>query len=154
MIGVKPREVKSLVELRKVAEDFLIGLVQAPEKDRATVVGLSGDLGSGKTAFTKCVADILGIKEVVTSPTFILEKIYIIPQGSMVGERFMKLIHVDAYRLEGGVEMIALDWETLVAGKDNLILIEWPEQVEDVMPKDIMKISFEYVSEGVRKISF
>ncbi len=148
------REVKSLVELRKVAKELLLGLTLVSTKDTATVVGLSGDLGSGKTAFTKCVADILGIKEVVTSPTFILEKIYIIPQGSIIGERFTKLIHVDAYRLDGGVEMGALDWEALIFDKCNLILIEWPEQVEDVMPKDMIKISFEYVDEGVRRISF
>ena len=125
-----------------------------PTKETAMVVGLSGDLGSGKTAFTKCTADILGITDVVTSPTFILEKIYIIPRGTIVGERFTKLIHIDAYRLEGGIEMEALDWHALLADKHNLILIEWPEQVIDAMPKDMRKVSFEYVSEGVRAVTF
>jgi tRNA threonylcarbamoyladenosine biosynthesis protein TsaE len=147
-----PQNVKSLGELRKVAELFLRGLVEMPTQNTATVVGLSGDLGSGKTAFTKCVADILGITEVVTSPTFILEKIYMIPRGSIAGERFAKLIHIDAYRLEGGLEMAALDWQTLLLGPHNLILIEWPEQVVDAMPNDMIKISFQYVSEGVREV--
>lgn len=146
------KEVKNLEELRAVADGFLAALVGMPTKETATVVGLSGDLGAGKTAFTKCVASALGISEVVTSPTFILEKVYIIPRGSVVGERFTKLIHIDAYRLEGGKEMRALDWDSLLLDEHNLIFIEWPEQVGDAMPKDLIKLSFEYAGEGVRKV--
>src|SRR3989344_6442978 len=120
------REVKNLEELRAVAEGFLGTIAKNPLKETATVVGLSGDLGAGKTAFTKCVASILGITEVVTSPTFILEKIYIIPRGSIVDERFTKLIHIDAYRLNEGKEMQALDWDALLLDEHNLILLEWP----------------------------
>ncbi|HAS84719.1 MAG TPA: tRNA (adenosine(37)-N6)-threonylcarbamoyltransferase complex ATPase subunit type 1 TsaE [Candidatus Yonathbacteria bacterium] len=147
------REVKNLLELRAVAEGFLSALSLKPPKETATVVGLSGDLGAGKTAFTKCVASILGITDVVTSPTFILEKVYIIPRGSLFGERFTKLIHVDAYRLEDGKEMRALDWDALLLDEHNLIFIEWPEQVNEAMPKDIVNLSFEYAGEGVRQIT-
>lgn len=159
------QEVKNLEELRAKAEEFLKTLAARPIKDTATVVGLSGDLGSGKTAFTKCIASALGITDVVTSPTFILEKLYIIPRGSVVGERFTKLIHIDAYRLGGRVsvdgtrrdsaesEMKALDWETLLLDEHNLILLEWPERVREAMPKDMTIISFEYVDEGVRRIT-
>lgn len=147
------KEVKNLEELRAVADGFLKTLVEMPTKETAVVVGLSGDLGAGKTAFTKCIASALGITEVVTSPTFILEKVYIIPRGSVVGERFTKLIHIDAYRLDGGSEMRALDWDSLLLDEHNLIFIEWPEQVADVMPKDMIKLSFEYEGEGVRKVT-
>lgn len=146
-------EVKNLEELRAVAEGFLRSLGEMPAKETATVVGLSGELGAGKTAFTKCIASVLGITEVVTSPTFILEKVYIIPRGKVLGGRFTKLIHIDAYRLEGGKEMKALDWEAILADEHNLILLEWPEQVKDALPKDMIKISFHYVSEGVRSIT-
>lgn len=146
------KKAASLEELHAVAFGFLKVLVTKPVKDTATVVGLSGDLGAGKTAFTKCVASILGITEVVTSPTFILEKVYIIPRGSIVDELFTKLIHIDAYRLEGGKEMRALDWDALLLDEHNLILLEWPERVSDAMPKDMIKLSFNYVSEGVRSI--
>lgn len=147
------QEVKNLEELRALAERFLKLIAEKPPKNTATVVGLSGDLGSGKTAFTKCVASILGITEVVTSPTFILEKVYIIPRGSFFGERFTKLIHIDAYRLEKGSEMRALAWDALLLDEHNLIFLEWPEQVNDVLPKDIITIKFEYVREGVRNIT-
>lgn len=151
-IGVK-KEVKNLEELRAVAEGFLKNISKSPLKETATVVGLSGDLGAGKTAFVKCIASILGITEVVTSPTFILEKVYIIPRGSMMGDRFLKLIHIDAYRLEGGREMRALDWDALVLDEKNLIFIEWPEQVNEAMPKDIVNLTFEYAGEGVRQVA-
>jgi len=147
------QEVKNLEELRVTAESFLNMLTQKSSKDTATVIGLSGDLGAGKTAFTKCVASILGIDEVVTSPTFILEKIYIIPRGSVVGDRFTKLIHIDAYRLEEGKEMRALDWDAILLDEHNLILLEWPEHIKEALPKDIIKISFEYVGEGVRRVT-
>ncbi len=154
MVGKTSREIKSLIELGASAEDFLRSLVKLPSSGRATVVGLSGDLGSGKTAFVKCIASALGITDTVTSPTFILEKVYIISRGSLAGGRFTKLIHIDAYRLEGGIEMTALDWSALLADEHNLIFLEWPENVLDVMPKDMIKLSFEYVDEGVRKITF
>ncbi|MFZ2303743.1 MAG: tRNA (adenosine(37)-N6)-threonylcarbamoyltransferase complex ATPase subunit type 1 TsaE [Minisyncoccia bacterium] len=146
------KDVKNLEELRAVADGFLKTIAGKPLKETATVVGLSGDLGAGKTAFVKCVASILGITEVVTSPTFILEKVYIIPRGSVVGERFTKLIHIDAYRLEGGKEMRALDWNSLLLDEHNLIFMEWPEKVEDALPNDMIGISFEYVNEGVRRV--
>lgn len=150
------KEVKNLVELCNLADGLLRTLAtRAPSasSDRATVVGLSGDLGSGKTAFTKCLASALGITDVVTSPTFILEKVYIIPRGSVVGERFTKLIHIDAYRLHSADEMRALDWEAILSDEHNLVLLEWPEQVKEVLPKDITMLSFEYVDEGVRRVS-
>lgn len=147
------KNVASLEELRAIADGFLKTLSKLPFSEKATVVGLSGDLGAGKTAFAKCVASALGITETVTSPTFILEKVYIIPRGSAVGGRFTKLIHIDAYRLKDGSEMRALDWDALLLDEHNLILLEWPEQVEEVLPKDMIKLSFEYASEGVRKIS-
>lgn len=148
------KEVKNLEELREIAESFLVALSQRTPVGRATVVGLSGELGAGKTAFTKCVASVLGIEETVTSPTFILEKIYIIPRGSVVGERFTKLIHIDAYRLEEGNDMKALDWEAILLNEHNLIFLEWPEQVSSVLPEDMVAVSFEYdEKEGVRHIT-
>lgn len=146
------KEVKSLGELCAVAEGFLREFAHMPSGEHATVVGLSGDLGAGKTAFVKCVAGVLGIKETITSPTFILEKVYGIPRGSLLGARFTKLIHIDAYRLEGGNEMHALGWEAVVDDPQNLILIEWPEQVADAMPKEMMIIRFEYVDEKTRTV--
>lgn len=148
------KTVKSLEELHAVAEEFLREIASVPVRKGVMIIGLSGDLGAGKTAFVKCIADILGIKETITSPTFILEKIYIIPRGSLLGSHFLKLIHIDAYRLHSGDEMRALDWEALIADASNIIFIEWPEQVAEAMPEDMIKISFAYIDEKTRKVNF
>ncbi len=147
------KTVSSLSELRDVAKKFLLVLAKKAPKGQGVLVGLSGDLGTGKTAFTKCVAEVLGITETVTSPTFVLEKRYSIPKGSIVGDRFTKLVHLDAYRLYKGSEMNVLDWNTTLADERNLILLEWPEQVEDALPKNTVKVVFEYVDTGVRQVS-
>ncbi|OIO30213.1 tRNA (adenosine(37)-N6)-threonylcarbamoyltransferase complex ATPase subunit type 1 TsaE [Candidatus Nomurabacteria bacterium CG1_02_43_90] len=146
-------EAKSIGELNVVAGEFLRLLEQREEKNTATVIGLSGNLGTGKTSFTKCVAEILAITEVITSPTFILEKIYDISPDSILGSRFAKLVHIDAYRLEGGDEMVPLGWEAILGEPHNLVFLEWPEQVASALPQDIDTILFEYVSESVRKIT-
>lgn len=147
------KTVSTLKELQNAAIGFLKALSKAPNTGGATLVGLSGDLGSGKTAFTKCVAAVLGISDTITSPTFVLEKRYSIPKGSIVGNRFTNLIHIDAYRLHKGSEMSALDWAATLADEHNLILLEWPEQVSDALPKNMVKINFEYIDDGVRRVS-
>ncbi len=121
---------KSIEETQKIAEEFLSKL--SPFTHGATVVGLSGDLGAGKTAFTKCIAKALGVDDTVTSPTFVIEKIY-----ELSGQKFTHLIHIDAYRLDRSEELLNLGWQKITEDKNNLILIEWPERVADIMPEHI-----------------
>lgn len=136
---------RSLDDTRNFAEDFLQTL---SKQKKATVVALSGDLGSGKTAFTKELANILGVPiHEVTSPTFVIEKIYRITHPF-----FTHLIHIDAYRLEKESELSKLGWADISADPNNLILIEWPEMVEGLIPKDAHKITFEFVDEATRKL--
>ena len=118
----------SLEETQKIADDFIKNI--SPKSDSAFVVGLSGNLGAGKTAFTKCIAKGLGVEETVTSPTFVIEKIY-----ELENQKFSHLIHIDAYRLESGEELLNLGWQRIISDPKNLILIEWPEKVSSVMPE-------------------
>ncbi len=158
----------SLDETRQIAADFLKQLsahththtythtntntpVSSPH---ATVVGLSGDLGSGKTTFTQALGKILGVREVMTSPTFVLEKRYSLFPDSKFQILYSNLIHIDAYRLESGRELLSLNFTDMVADPQNLILIEWPERVADILPSDMLKINFKFVSESEREISF
>jgi tRNA threonylcarbamoyladenosine biosynthesis protein TsaE len=96
-----------------------------PTRTEALVVGLSGNLGAGKTAFTKGVAQALGITEEITSPTFVIMKLYPTKSTS-----WKQLVHVDAYRLEKPAEVEVLGFEGLIADPGNLVLIEWPENIE------------------------
>ena len=119
---------QSLDETRAIAMQWMIDISNIYNNhDEALVVGLSGHLGAGKTAFVKCVARELGIHDEITSPTFVLMKMYDV--GNTIQVPWKRLIHIDAYRLERREDLEALRWEQLVADKGNLILIEWPEQV-------------------------
>ena len=145
---------KSVEETNKFALDFAKQFSENNKEDKkskatkATVVGLFGDLGSGKTTFTQALGKILGVNEVMTSPTFVIEKRYDL-DGTY---GFKKLIHIDAYRLDSGAEILKLNFQEDLNNPDNLILIEWPERVEGAMPTDIIRINFKFISEFEREI--
>ena len=95
------------------------------------------------------VEKILGIKENLTSPTFVLIKSYKLQANS-----YKLLFHIDAYRLKNAEELQKLGWQEMTADPANLIFIEWPENVPDLIAKDVLKIFFEFVDEKTRKIRF
>jgi tRNA threonylcarbamoyladenosine biosynthesis protein TsaE len=134
----------SLEETHKFAKEFLQSL--RPQESEATVVGLYGNLGAGKTTFTQAIARELGIDQPITSPTFVIEKIYEIKH-----KNFARLVHIDAYRLESGGELQNLNFEELVSNKNNLIFIEWPENVKEILPANHIKLFCEFVDENSRK---
>ena len=151
------RKIKTLAELETEAARFARGLV--PNENQATLVTLSGELGAGKTAFTKAVAKALDVEEVVTSPTFVLEKIYPIrkledSRSNGASLLFKRLIHIDAYRLEKGADLAPLGFDELIQDAGNLILLEWPEKVLDALPESAVKISIIANPDGSRIISY
>jgi len=140
---------KSLEETKKIALDFAARM--RPHSGGATVVALSGDLGSGKTTFTKALASAFGIHEDdITSPTFVIEKRFDI--GNQ--HHFHKFIHIDAYRIEDTKEVAKLGWKESFADHTNLIVIEWPENLGGELPKNAIKISFKFIDENTREIVF
>jgi tRNA threonylcarbamoyladenosine biosynthesis protein TsaE len=143
------KHVTTLDELAQEATSFIQSLKR--QDTRATLVTLSGELGAGKTAFTKAVAQILGIEEVVTSPTFVLEKIYALPKNT---QGFARLIHIDAYRLKNGMELGALGFDELMTDPENLVLLEWPEMVEDALSEPSVRITLKLNEDGSRSITY
>lgn len=142
------RTIHSLDGLRAEAGLFVGSL--APREDRATLVTLSGELGAGKTAFSKAVAEALGVEEHVTSPTFVLMKLYPLSSAAL----FSQLVHIDAYRMKSGKELEALDFDTLMEDKGNLILLEWPEQVADALPAPDKAITLTVAPDNTRILSY
>jgi tRNA threonylcarbamoyladenosine biosynthesis protein TsaE len=132
---------RSLTETSTTAKE-LLGQLAAPQKNpnEATVVGLSGHLGAAKTAFVKAIAKHLGIVNEVTSPTFVIMKIYPINHAP-----WQRLVHIDAYRLESGKEVEALDFEKVIADRHNLVFIEWPENIKEALEglSNYSRITFE-----------
>lgn len=149
---MKARTIGSLDAMEAFTTEILENL--APRQGgHATVLALSGDLGAGKTVFVKALAKQMGITEHVTSPTFVIMKAYSLRPTVDSKNGFTKLVHIDAYRMSSGSELTMLGWNELLADPKNLIAIEWPEQVAEVMPEGAIKISFEHVDENTRKVS-
>ncbi len=147
--------VKTIAEFEAEAARFVCSLAPSDAslpagRQGAVLVTLSGDLGAGKTAFVKAVARALGVEETVNSPTFVLEKIYQLSGG----QPFKRLIHIDAYRLERRSDLAPLGFDELMQNTSNLILLEWPEKVEDALPVPAMKISLIAHDDGSRTISY
>ena len=98
------------------------------------VIALNGDLGSGKTTFTQGIAEGLGIKQHVGSPTFKLVSEY-------AGE-VLNLYHVDCYRLNNADEFLNLGGENLLLPDNGITLIEWANIIQESLPEDVVEIVF------------
>ena len=106
----------------------------AKQAKAGDVYCLSGDLGVGKTVFTKGFAKGLGIQEPVNSPTFTIMQIY--EEGNL------PLYHFDVYRIEDVEEMEEIGYEDYFYG-EGVCFIEWAELIKEILPKDCKKIKIE-----------
>jgi tRNA threonylcarbamoyladenosine biosynthesis protein TsaE len=141
-------KILSLDKIEKTAQSFL-KMASKGDKKIATILALYGDLGVGKTTITKEIARQLGVLEKVISPTFVIMKIY-----KTNDRKFKYIIHIDAYRLEESKEIIMLGFLEILKNKDNLIIIEWPEKVEDYLPPDTHRIILEHKDNTTRIAKF
>lgn len=150
---------KSPKETNSIAGDFLNTLRPT---NQATVVTLQGELGAGKTAFAQEVGKILGVADKMQSPTFVIEKIYSLNRHGVSTsdvdtpclQRFKRLIHIDAYRLEKESELLHLGWEEMIKEPENLVFLEWPENVSGIIPTDTRRIYFKFIDEHTREINY
>ena len=137
-------------ETERTAKSFVEKNTQAEQmREKALIVGLYGDLGSGKTTFVKGIAKVFGLEKTITSPTFVIEKIY-----KLKNQVCDNLIHIDAYRLKSGDELLNLGWKEISKNPKNIIFIEWPENVNDILPSDAKNIKFRFVDKNIREIIF
>lgn len=134
---------KSEKETYKIANDLA---VKAKPGD---IFALEGDLGSGKTTFIKGFAKALGVKNEITSPTFVLLKKYKIPKS---GNGLKNLIHIDCYRINSVEDAYSIGITELFLEKDSVMLIEWPSKIKEILPQKVIKLSFKYINESTRKI--
>lgn len=126
-----------LKELTYFVRNVLASVHMSPKKERAFLIGLSGNLGAGKTTFVQALAREFHIPEVVQSPTYVLMKSYPIQFDG-----FRKLIHIDAYRLESPEEFASLKPAEFLYDPEALVIIEWPEKVQDALPTPDIMINF------------
>lgn len=138
----------TLEQLENYAREFVAKL-PTREEHQAHVVGLTGNLGSGKTTFTKAVAGALGVAHEVTSPTFVISQHY-----ATTHPVFTQLVHMDAYRLAGDAGD-TIGFHAYLSDPHNLILVEWPEHLPQGadMPPGTPTLHFETVDEHTRRIT-
>lgn len=126
---VTTRDVEETIEL---AQNF------ESEKFPNMIICLNGELGSGKTVFVKGIAQALGIEDTITSPTFSIIKEY---------EGELPLYHMDMYRLNGSTDGIGLEE---YFHKGGVVVIEWADMIEDILPKERLEITFKVLGENTR----
>lgn len=106
-------------------------------KAGATVLALTGDLGSGKTTFVQGFLRGLGVRGRITSPTFVLVKRYAIRHMP-----YARVYHIDAYRIRKPSELLTLGVKKILSDQRNIVLIEWVERIKKLLPKRMIWISF------------
>ena len=132
------------MEYKVITKDELdtIELAQNFESEKFPnmILCLNGELGSGKTIFTKGIANALGIEETITSPTFTIIKEY---------EGELPLYHMDVYRLDGKTDGVGIE-EYFTKG--GVVVIEWANTIKDILPEERLDIKFKVTGENKRTI--
>lgn len=139
-------DIQSVDELEDIVSEVLNKL---QERGHANTIALAGELGAGKTTFTQLLAKKLGVKERVTSPTFLIMRRY-----ATTNTRFKTLVHIDAYRIEDEREIEVLHIPELFTAEDTLVCIEWPERIPNIVPKDAYCISMDLHNDGTRTVTY
>lgn len=131
---------KNLNETIEFAKNFALHV------SGGDILALKGDLGSGKTSFTKGLALGLGIQDEIKSPTFTLMNIYK-ATGSL------KMVHIDTYRLENEKQLLEIGVEDYLGSKNTVVVIEWPEKISNLLKnKKVTEINFRHLPDNTREI--
>ena len=127
--------IKNELEMIELAQNI------ESEKFKNMVICLNGELGSGKTVFTKAFAGAMEVKESVTSPTFSIIKEY---QGEL------PLYHMDVYRLDGVTDGVGIEE---YFNKDGVVIIEWADTIKDILPEERLDIKITVTGENKRNLT-
>ncbi len=136
-----PSETKKLGQ--KLAKDIL----SHSQKKGAFVIGLIGDLGSGKTTFLQGFAKGLEIKEKILSPTFVILKKF-----KVQGSKFKAFYHIDCYRIKKAKELLDLGFRKIISEPENIVAIEWADYVQGLLPKNTLIIKFDSIAQNTRRV--
>ena len=130
--------ISSLSEISSAAKQFVAAMGDN------TIFAFYGHMGAGKTTFIKAICEELGVKDVITSPTFAIVNEYTDGQGEPV-------YHFDFYRIKKQEEVYDIGFEDYVES-GSVCLMEWPELIEDILPADTVKISITEQPDGSRLV--
>ena len=137
-------------QTKKLGETLSKEVLKTESQKRALVINLEGDLGGGKTTFLQGLAKGLGIKERITSPTFVIIKRFKMPNCPIV--QLSNFYHLDCYRIKKPKEILDLGFKEIVSGPRNIVAIEWADRIKKVIPKGTIWVSFAFLGTNKRKI--
>ena len=132
--------INSLDTIHEAAKDFIKGMGDGK------VFAFYGKMGAGKTTFIKALCEVLGVKDVITSPTFAIINEYTDGNDNPI-------YHFDFYRIKNLEEVYDMGYEDYFYS-GNLCLLEWPELVEDVLPENVIKVTIEEQPDGSRLLTY
>lgn len=132
--------ITGLSSIRQAAEEFL------RQTDGVSVYAFYGSMGAGKTTFISALCDVLGVADEVASPTFTIVNEYRAADGRPV-------YHFDFYRIEKLSEVMDIGYEEYVDG-DGICFMEWPGNIEGLLPEDALRVRIAEEDDGSRVISF
>ncbi len=132
--------INSLDTIHEAAKEFIKGMGDGK------VFAFYGKMGAGKTTFIKALCEVLGVKDVITSPTFAIINEYTDGNNNPI-------YHFDFYRIKKLEEVYDMGYEDYFYS-GNLCLLEWPELVEDVLPENVIKVTIEEQPDGSRLLTY
>jgi tRNA threonylcarbamoyladenosine biosynthesis protein TsaE len=132
--------INGLSHIEEAAREFL------RKKGDAPVIAFYGEMGAGKTTFTKSLCKVLGVLDGVNSPTFTLINEYRTSDGETI-------YHFDFYRINKLEEAFDIGFEEFVES-GNLCIIEWPEKIEQILPPDTLRVKISVLDDGKRELIF
>ncbi len=139
---------KSFTQTQKLGESLAKEILKSGTGKSAVILCLQGELGAGKTTFLQGFAKGLDIKEKILSPTFILMKKFKINI-----KNFKNFYHFDCYRLNSSEEILHLDFKEIISNPENIVAIEWPEKISNILPQHIIKIVFKNLDKTKRVLT-
>lgn len=135
-----------VIETHSYEETELLAARVARSLKKGAVLALFGDLGAGKTVFSRGFARGLGITEPVSSPTFTIVQEYPCPDNSM-------LYHLDLYRIDNSDAALAFGVDEFLYDKNAYCLLEWPERIPELLPPETIRITIEHIAEERRRLT-
>lgn len=128
------------ITTKNETETINLGIRIASSLKNEDVIALYGDLGSGKTRLVKGICLGLNVKQMVNSPTFIIVNEY-------NSTKFHNIFHFDLYRLKSENELLAMGFDDYMNNR-GIVIIEWPEHADRLLPKDTIKIHISHSIEN------
>ena len=135
-------------QTKKIGEILAKDILKTEFQKTAFVMGLEGELGSGKTTFLQGFAKGLKIKEKILSPTFTIIKKFLI-----FNSQFSNFFHIDCYRLKKEKELLALGFKEIISDPRNIVAIEWADKAKKTLPKKVILLKFKFLNKNIRKIT-